>query len=116
MHISEVDTYLASRLIDVGETPFGLRINKVGDSGTVSVSNCDIEQAFGTESVDFELSSCEISSLEEADLNEYLKKPVVTSSAYELLDFLLGKFSSFDCLVEFTGIAWKIKIHEPAKY
>lgn len=113
IHISEIDAYLASRLVDGGETTFGLHINKAGDSVTLSVWESDTEQAIGIGSVDFELSSCECSSLEQADLEEYLKKPVITSSAYELFDFLLGRFSCFDCLVEFTGNAWKIRILDP---
>lgn len=48
-----------------------------------------------------------------ANIEDYLDKPVYTSSAYELFDFVLGYLFSFDCLVEFTGNAWKVRVLNP---
>lgn len=111
IHISEIDEYLANGLIVSGGGVLGVSISKKGNDGFVSVSHKRSPFPHITEDgLDFELSTCECSSLELADIREYLDKPVHTSSAYEFFDFTLGHYPSLDCVVEFTGNAWKIKI------
>jgi len=48
--------------------------------------------------------------LEGIEVSDFLKKPVFTSSAYEFFDFLLMSLDSLECLVDFSGNAWKIKV------
>ena len=49
------------------------------------------------------------------DVGVYIGRPVYTSSAYEFFDFILGYLSSFDCLIEFTGNAWCIRVVNPVR-
>lgn len=111
IHISEIDEYLAKGVIALGGKVMELSITKNGENGFVTVSCKKTNDSHLTEDgTDFELSSCECSSLELTDVKDYLGKAVHTSSALEFFDFALGYFSSLDCVVEFTGHAWKIKM------
>ena len=91
-------------------------LTKKDDQGNITIKNlCKAEGCSGEESVDFELSPGESLNLEESNVGQYTERPVDTSSAQEFFDFLLANFSSFECVAEFTGNAWRIKIENPAK-
>lgn len=110
IHISEIDEYLAKGLIALGGDVMDLSISKNGEEGFVTVSYKKSDDSHLREDgIDFELSSCECSSLELTDVKDYLGKAVHTSSALEFFDFALGYFLSLNCVVQFTGNAWKIK-------
>jgi hypothetical protein len=110
IHISEIDEYLAKGLMALNGEVMELSISKNGEDGFVTVSYKESYDSLPTgDGIDFELSSCECSSLELTDVIDYLGKAVHTSSALEFFDFVLGYFSSLDCVVQFTGNAWKIK-------
>jgi len=113
IHIPEIDEYLAKGLMALNGEVMELSISRNGEDGFVTVSYKKSNDSHLTEEgIDFELSSCECSSPELTDVKDYLGKAVHTSSALELFDFVLGHFSSLDCVVQFTGNAWKIKMME----
>ncbi|MEQ9618804.1 MAG: hypothetical protein RIG61_06490 [Deltaproteobacteria bacterium] len=115
IHISEIDAFLAERLIEAGGGALGFNVSKKDSQGNISIESLGkAEGSPGEESVDFELSPGESLNPEEADVGHYTGRPVDTSSAYEFFDFLLANLSSFDCIAEFTGNAWRIKIEDPA--
>lgn len=113
IHISEIDEYLASRLMEEGLNEISLKVGKSGSDGFISVSALETEPESGQAPLDFELSPSEYHSLNDIELEELLRAPLVTSSALELFDFLLLRLSGFNCTISFTESAWKIKVSEP---
>jgi hypothetical protein len=112
--MSEIDEFLAERLAEWGKGAVCLNVSGADSSGNIIVSEADAPlESADTDGVDFELSTCECRGLDPADMEDYLGKPVFTSSAYEFLDFVLGYLTSFDCLVEFTGKAWEMSVYNP---
>ena len=112
IHISEIDEYLAVRMVEAGGGVLCLRIEKSGDDGFIEVTDAEVAPALGEGSVDFELSPSEYLNLGETEFEDLMKAPLVTSSALELFDFLLLRTDSFEIAAEFTGNAWKIKVQE----
>jgi hypothetical protein len=111
IHVSRIDEFLASRFLDAGGVPLAFSVRDEGGNGNIMLT--PIEAPSGQsdgEGVDFELSACECGELGADDAGVYLGRPVYTSSAYELFDFILGYLSSFDCYIEFTGNAWRIRV------
>lgn len=116
IHISETDAFLAERFIDIGGSALGFSVSRKDSQGNIYVENLHkAEGSSGVESVDFELSPGESLNPEDLDVRQYIERPVYTSSAYEFFDFLLANFSSFDCVSEFTGNAWRFRIENPSK-
>jgi hypothetical protein len=113
IHITEIDEYLARRVLEEGGAPFGIAVEKRGQEGFVTITKTTGEGALSDEAVDFELSPSEYLNLDYRDIEDLLASPLITSSALELFDFLLQRFKRFNCLLEFTGNAWKVKITGP---
>ena len=113
IHISEIDEYLARRVLEESGTPFGIAVEKRGQEGFVTITKTTGEGALSGEPVDFELSPSEYLNLDYRDIDDLLASPLITSSALELFDFLFLRFKKFNCLLEFSGNAWKVKITKP---
>lgn len=115
IHVSEIDAFLAEHLIEAGDYVHIFKVIKKDYQGNISIEN--LGKAEGNsreESVDFELSPGESLNPEVEEIAQYTERPVDTSSAHEFFDFLLSNFSSFECVAEFTGNAWRIIIENPA--
>jgi hypothetical protein len=110
IHISEIDVYLAARMVEGSDKPLGLMVEKSGDEGYITLTDTKESRALREEAIDFELSPSEYLNLDDRELDDLLASPLVTSSALELFDFLLLRSSKFSCLLEFTGNAWKVKV------
>ena len=110
IHISNLDDFLASALLECQEKPIKLSIQKEGIEGYVSVNLLKSDEYMEEDGIDFELSPCECIDFDNMEISDFLYKPVYSSSAYEFFDFIFMFFSSIECLVDFTGDAWKIKI------
>jgi len=106
-----VDEFLAERFLEGGGIPLSFTVRREGPDGSVSFTKTETPPEPGAlESIDFELSSCECRGLDPDDAGLYIGRPVYTSSACEFFDFILGYLSSFDCYIEFTGNAWRIRV------
>ena len=110
IHISNLDEFLADTLLKSKEKPIKLSIHKEGVEGNISVNLLKSDEDMEEDGIDFELSPCECIDFDSMDISDFLYKPVFSSSAYEFFDFIFMFFSSIECLVDFTGDAWKIKI------
>jgi len=110
IHVSQIDEYFASGFLNISKGPLSFSITQTGDQGYIRITPFQQQISLEGEGVDFELSSCESLSLDDTDVSDYIKKPIYTSSALELFDFLLTHFESFYCTVEFSGNAWKILV------
>lgn len=119
--ISEIDLYFANIVQEIakqgGSTCFSARITLSPREGTASiheVSPYDISSGAVTNSdgIDFDLSPSCCAEIDNVNLDDYINKPLVTSSAYELFEFLGNFCTSLSCLVEFTGSAWRITVRE----
>lgn len=111
LHIAGIDEKAASLLLESGRGVIGLRISLADDEGNISVSGFDP----GTDSipgdgVDFDLSPCECAGLEDGGAGLFISAPVHASSAREFFDLLLAAYPALECLVSFTGNAWKILV------
>ncbi|HML95612.1 MAG TPA: hypothetical protein PKC29_09315 [Thermodesulfobacteriota bacterium] len=109
IHIADIDEKAASLLLESGRAVIGIRISLADDEGNISVSGFDP----GTDTipgvgVDFDLSPCECAGLEDGGAGLFLSTPVHTSSAREFFDLMLSGYPALECLVSFTGNAWKI--------
>ena len=110
IHLSGIDEFLADALLEGKGKPVRLAIRKKGDQGYVSVLLLMFEGDVEEDGIDFELSSCECGGLEGMEVSDFLRRPVFTSSAYGFFDFLLVYLDSIECLVGFSGSAWKVKV------
>jgi hypothetical protein len=110
IHLSGLDEFFADSVLGEEEKPLKFLIRKDGDPGFISALLLDTKENMEKEGIDFELSSCECAGLEGLEVSDFLMKPVFTSSAHDFFDFVLMFLDSFECLVDFTGNAWKIKI------
>ena len=115
IHISEIDEYLAEKYLDSLGKPLGLLIEKSGDEGYIKLTQVNPGPITRERVIDFELSPSEYLTLDGHGLSELLASTIVTSSAHELFDFMLLRFKSFECLLEFTGIAWKMSFLDYAE-
>lgn len=111
IHISRIDEFIAGRLLDVEGHPVAFRVAGADEEGTVTLMPIEAGPVPAhAEGIDFELSSCECGGLSHEDAGIYLERPVLTSSACEFFDFILGYYTSFDCYIEFTGNAWSVRV------
>jgi len=111
LHIADIDEKAASLLLGSGRGVIGLRISRADDEGNISVSVFDPgADAIPGEGVDFDLSPCECAGLEDGGAGLFLSSPVHTSSAREFFDLMLSGYPALECLVSFTGNAWKILV------
>lgn len=111
LHIADIDEKAASLLLGSGRGVIGLRISLADDEGNISVSGFDPgADAIPGEGVDFDLSPCECAGLEDGGAGLFLSSPVHTSSAREFFDLMLSGYPALECLVSFTGNAWKILV------
>ena len=110
IHISNLDEFLAETLLQSKEKPIKLSIHKEGVEGNISVNLLKSEEDMDEDGIDFELSPCECIDFDSMEISDFLYEPVFSSSAYEFFDFIFMFFNSIECLVDFTGDAWKIKV------
>lgn len=112
LHPGDVDEFLANAILESKKRPLKLAIRKEGDQGFISAALLTLEEdaCITGDIVDFELSPCECIDLSNTEVSDFLGKPVFTSSAYELFDFIFMFVDRFECLIDFEGNAWKIKI------
>ena len=110
IHISNLDEFLASALLECQEKPIKLSIHKEGVEGNISVNLLKSGEDMAEGGIDFELSPCECIDFDSMEISDFLYKSVYTSSAYEFFEFIFMFFRSIECLVDFTEDAWKIKI------
>ncbi len=117
IHISGIDEFLAERLLESGGCALAFRVAQTDGEGSITLTAAEAlpYDSSSTEGNDFELSSCECGGLGQEDASVYLGRPVFTSSAYELFDFILGHYAAFDCLIEFTGNAWSVRVENAAE-
>ena len=110
IHISEIDEFLARSLAVGKMKPFRLALRKNGDQGYLKASIAENDEFIEYEGVDFELSPGENKDLDELDINDFVMRPVYTSSAYELFDYIFTYFHSIECVVGFKENAWLVKV------
>ncbi len=110
IHISNLDEFLAETLHQSKEKPIKLSIQKEGVEGYLSVNLLKSDEDMEEDGVDFELSPCECVDFDSMEISDFLYKPVFSSSAYEFFDFIFMFLSSIECIVDFEGDSWKIKI------
>ena len=111
LHIADIDEKAASLLIESGRGVIGICISLADDEGNISVSEFDPgADTIPAEGVDFDLSPCECAGLEDGGAGLFVSTSVHTSSAREFFDLMLAGYPSLECLVSFTGNAWKIKV------
>jgi hypothetical protein len=111
LHIACIDEKAASLLLESGRGVIGLRISLADDEGNISVSAFDPgSDVIPGEGVDFDLSPCECAGLDDGGASMFLSIPVYASSAREFFDLVLSGYPAIECLVSFTGNAWKILV------
>ncbi|HEX3035912.1 MAG TPA: hypothetical protein VHT73_12425, partial [Thermodesulfobacteriota bacterium] len=90
VHLSNVDEFLATVILGSKERPLKLAIRKEGDQGYISATLLTLEEndSIGRNGVDFELFPCECTDFDSIEISDFIGKPVFTSSAYELFDFV----------------------------
>lgn len=110
VHLSELDEFLASRLLEEKTSPLCFSISTHDSQGNINILQKTNENKIQEGGIDFELSPSEYQSLYSINILDYTKTTVYTSSAYEFFDFILMYFSSFECLVDFSGNSWRVKI------
>jgi len=110
IHLSELDEFFASRLLDIESTPLRFSVSKYDSQGNVTIRQGKTTDRIGEGGIDFELSPSEYMSLDSIEIEDYTKQTVYTSSAYEFFDFILMYFTNLDCILDFTGSSWRINI------
>ena len=111
LHIADIDEKAASLLLESGRGVIGLKISLADDEGSILISAFDpAADAIPGDGVDFDLSPCECAGLDDGGASMFLSTPVHASSAREFFDLMLSGYPAIECLVSFTGNAWKIQV------
>jgi len=109
IHLSELDEYLASRLLD-NPAPLKFEVFKYDSQGCITIQQEKNEAKIEEGGIDFELSPSEYQSLDSINILDFANQTIYTSSAYEFFDFILMYFSHIEFLLDFNGNSWRIKI------
>ena len=110
IHISELDDFLASRLVDSETMPLMFSVSKYDSQGYITIGQGEASGSIREGGIDFELSPSEYQSLDSIEIGDFTKETIYTSSAYEFFDFILMYLSHMECLLDFTGNSWRINI------
>lgn len=110
IHLSELDEFLASALLDIEETPFRISVSKIGVQGYITIAHGKTTTRIREGGIDFELSPSEYQSLDSIEIEDFTNQTIYTSSAYEFFDFILMYFSYLECILDFTDNSWRINI------
>lgn len=115
IHISHIDEFIAGRFLEKEGSPLAFGVRSADGVGAIELRPIMHKQeSSAAEGIDFDLSSCECGGLGQDDPSIYIDRPVFTSSAYEFFDYLLEYYSAFDCYIEFTGNAWRVRVENAA--
>ncbi len=109
IHLSELDEYLASRLLD-NEAPLRFTVAKEDSQGYITIGQEKTEMTIEAGGIDFELSPSEYQSLDSINILDFTNQTIYTSSAYEFFDFMLTYFSRLEYLLDFYNSSWRIRI------
>jgi hypothetical protein len=110
IHISELDDFLASRLVNSETMPLLFSVSKYDPQGYITIEQGEASGSIREGGIDFELSPSEYQSLDSIEIGDFTKQTIYTSSAYEFFDFILMYLSHLECLLDFTGNSWRINI------
>ena len=110
IHISNIDEFLATCFLRNCDKAIKLTLVRQDEQDYIYASLKENDEFIIGDAVDFELSPGEYFDLSNIEIEELIKKPMITSYAYELFDFLLMSYSRLECLVEFSENAWKIRV------
>ena len=110
IHISELDDFLASSLVDSETTPLMFSVSKYDSQGYITIGQGKASGRIREGGIDFELSPSEYLSLDSIEIEDFTRQTIYTSSAYEFFDFILMYYTCLECLLDFTGNSWRINI------
>ena len=110
IHLSELDDFLASSLVDSETTPLMFSVSKYDSQGYITIGQGKASGSIREGGIDFELSPSEYLSLDSIEIEDFTKQTIYTSSAYEFFDFILMYYSYLECILDFTGNSWRINI------
>lgn len=110
VHLSELDEFLASRLLEEKTSPLCFSISILDSQGNINICQKTNGNKIEEGGIDFELSPSEYQSLDSINILDFTKSTVYTSSSYEFFDFILMYFSSLECLLDFSGNSWRVKV------
>jgi len=109
IHLSELDEYLASRLLD-SNSALRFSMSKKDIQGYINIQQDKNETPIEEGGIDFELSPSEYHSLDSINILDFTTQTIYTSSAYELFDFMLMYFSRLEYILDFNNSSWRIRI------
>jgi len=110
IHLSELDDFLASRLVNSETTPLMFSVSKYDSQGYITIGQGKASGSIREGGIDFELSPSEYLSLDSIEIEDFTKQTIYTSSAYEFFDFILMYYPDLECILDFTGNSWRINI------
>lgn len=109
IHLSELDEYLASKLLD-SNSALRFSMSKVDLQGYINIRQDKNDAVIEEGGIDFELSPSEYQSLDSINILDFTNQTIYTSSAYEFFDFMLMYFSRLEYLLDFYNSSWRIRI------
>lgn len=109
IHLSELDEYLASKLLD-SNNALRFSMSKVDLQGYINIRQDKNDAVIEEGGIDFELSPSEYQSLDSINILDFTNQTIYTSSAYEFFDFMLMYFSRLEYLLDFYNSSWRIRI------
>jgi len=109
IHLSDLDEFLAFELLEQ-PLPIALAISKKDSQGNITILSGKNNSVIDEKGIDFELSPSEYQSLDSVNISDFTNQTVYTSSAYEFFDFILMYCSELQCIADFYGNSWRIRI------
>ena len=109
-YINRMDETLAEIFLNE-QCPVNLKMTLSPDSGLINAEYAALDKRLTDNGIDFDLSTSECCGLNDIDLNDYFKKTVHTSSAFEFFDYVFTGSQTVDADVEFTEDCWKIRLN-----
>ncbi len=115
IHVTDIDEFIADLFMGVNGGNAGvisLSLTSQDSQGNLAWVSLESDETIEAEGVDFELSPSELrdKDMDMVNSSKLLNKTVYTSSAHEFFDYLLQEYKTVECLLDFDGSAWRIKI------
>ena len=111
IHLTDLNEFLAGSFLEYNSS-FEVEIKDFSTDGFIKIKSRLSDSKFNNDDVDFDLSGCECSGLDNSSYDEFINKAIYTASPYELIEFLLTSLSYIKLLICLTDGSWVIQILE----
>ncbi|MGI9533747.1 MAG: hypothetical protein ACR2NW_02250 [Thermodesulfobacteriota bacterium] len=109
IHLTDLTEYLADSFLKYNSN-FEVEFKDCSLDGYLKINTLKSSLKFTNENIDFDLSGCECSGLDDMNYSDFLNKAIYTASPYEFAEFLINKLGYVKFLICLMDGCWVIQI------